>query len=258
MPTTEELALNPYPSLLIIGDAGTKKTTICGDFPKPYFFDFDKGMAVLRGRKGIVYDSFRDAPYGSKTVIPSAGVYEYGTAWPKFLAKLNEIGELIDKGECPYETLVIDSLTTFGNAALAHVMAGARKSGRYKAGDSIDQGLWGAQMGLMEMVVDQLTSWPVIKIMTAHIQRDKNTFATEGIEMLPYTTGKFAGKIPIYFDEVWYTTVDAQGVVKLQCAPSGIMKSARSRFNVPTNTKLEWAAVQKYLLAGRANAATAK
>lgn len=236
MPTTEELQLSPYPSILIVGDAGTKKTTLAGQFPDPYFFDFDKGMAVLRGMKGITYDTFKDAPEGSKVFNPEKGIYEWGRGWPAFIKKLNEIGAMMDTGTCPYKTLVADSLTMMGNLALNYVLREAKANNRYKKDDPVDQGLWGQQSRLLETTMDQLTAWDIVRIVTAHIQKDTNT-VTMNVEKLPLTTGKFAGKVGAYFDEVWYIEPKGEKLV-LKTKHNATMRQAKSRYNVSDETEL--------------------
>lgn len=248
MPNTADLTLSRFPSILIVGDSGTHKTWISGQFPKPYIFDFDRGTSILRGMN-VDYDLFKDAPRGSKVVNPEKGLYEWGSAYPAFLKKLNEIGAQMDAGTCPYQTLVMDSLTTFGNIVLNHVLREAAKANRYKHGDSVDPGLWGQQMGMMETVMDQLTSWDIIKVVTAHIQRDTNT-VTQNVEKLPLTTGKFAGKVGIYFDDVWYTEAKGHGAeakIVLKTAPSSMLRQAKSRYNIPEDTELSWKNVSKFL-----------
>lgn len=254
--TTDELALSPYPHILIIGDGGSRKTTVSGMFPKPYFFDFDKGMSVLRNVKGVAYDTFKEAPKGSKVFNPEKGIYQYGKAWPAFIEKLNEIGDLIDKGTCPYETLVVDSLTTMGNVALNYVLDAAAKASRYKDTDPVDQGLWGAQSRLLETVMDQLTAWDISLIVTAHIQRDTNT-VTMNVEKLPLTTGKFAGKVGVYFDDVWYMEPDGDGF-KIITKQDKMLRQAKSRYNLPSGTPIEWAKIKKSLFDPASAAAAAR
>lgn len=246
MPNTKELALSPYPHILIVGDGGTRKTWISGQFPSPYFFDFDKGMSILRGVP-VDYDTFKEAPRGSKVFNPEKGIYEFGKCYPAFLLKLNDIGAQIDAGTCPFKTLVMDSLTTFGNVALNHVLYEAAKDGRYKWGDPVDQGLWGAQMRLMETVMDQLTAWDIMLVVTAHVQRDTNT-VTMNVEKLPLTTGKFAGKVGVYFDDVWYMEPEAEGAIVIKTKQNKMMRQAKSRYNVADGSAVDWNVIKKFLL----------
>lgn len=237
---------NPFPSILLIGDSGTHKTWFAGSCPKPYIFDFDSGMATLRGVEGVEYDTFKDAPSGSKAFNPDRGIYKYGGAWPAFIKQLNEIGQQMDDGTCPYETLALDSLTTLSNIAMNYVMASDNHTGNPQIQH------WGSQMQLLERVMDQFSSWPIVKVVTAHIQRNTNDI-TQVIEMLPLVTGKLAGKVALYFDEVYFTNPpksDNKGnkLFTLTTESSAMMKQAKSRYGVPTGTKSEWAAVKPFIL----------
>lgn len=246
MANTRDLAENPSPSILLVGDSGTHKTYFGTTIPGAYFFDFDKGMAVVRGTDQD-YDTFKDAPRG--VVARGEGIYRWGTAWPAFIQHLNQIGEDIDKGNCPYNALCFDSLSTLSNLAMNYVLQ-QDKVEVARGVPKVGIQHWGAQMQLLETVMDQLTSWPLIKVVTAHMQRNTNA-VTEVVEWLPLITGKLAGKLGIYFDEVWYTQVTGVGEDReftLQTESYGLVKQAKTRHGVPDGTETTWEAVAPYLV----------
>lgn len=252
MPNTQDDQASAFPSILLVGESGSHKTYFIGTCPKPFLFDFDKTKRVLAG-KNVEYATFRDAPYLSKLYNPEKGIYKYGEAYPAFLKKLNEIGKMMEDGTCPYETLALDSLTFLGNIALNHVLVNngaSNKMAVLEGKNQVDQGLWGTQMRLLEAVMDQLTSWDIIKVVTAHVQKDTNT-VTDTIEKLPYVTGKLAGKIGGYFDEVWYTETEGKGTEQkfvLRTVKDTILKQAKSPSGIPDKSPTEWKAVEKALL----------
>lgn len=246
MANTKDMGTNPYPAILVIGDGGTGKTVFAGTFPKPYFFDFDRGMASLRG-KDVEFDTFKDAPKDSKAISKANGIYPWGTAWTEFIRQLNVLGEMMDKGLCPHETIVLDSLTTMANIALHWVL----KQTNHNGSDPVDPGRWYQQMSALEQVMDQLTSWPIIKVVTAHIQRDTNSI-TQNVEQLALVTGKLAGKLPIYFDEVYFTKIVGKGRERefvLQTVGDGMVKQAKSRYRVPDSTAANWSSVKPFISA---------
>lgn len=251
MPNTKDDEASAYPSILLVGESGTHKTFFIGTTPKPFMFDFDKTKRVLKG-KDVEFATFRDAPYGSKVVNAEHGIYKFGDAYPRFHEHLNKIGMLMEKGDCPFETLAIDSLTFLGTIVLNHVLVNngsSNKDAVLNNKNSIDQGLWGLQMRILETIFDQLTSWDIIKVVTAHVQKDTNT-VTDTIEKLPYVTGKLAGKIGGLFDEVWYTTTEGMGDAQkfvLRTNKDKIMAQAKSPSGVPDKTATEWGAVAPYL-----------
>src|SRR5688572_16160336 len=152
----KDIVGEPNPSILLMGDGGTHKTWFLSHIPNVYVFDFDGGMAVVKGLD-VQYDTFKDAPKGAganlKALKTTKGFYEHGKAWPAFIKKLNEIGEKIDNGE--KIPLGLDSLTTMANCCMAYVLEQAGHIGAPQIQH------WGAQIQLLESVMDQLTAWPV-------------------------------------------------------------------------------------------------
>ena len=236
-------------SILIVGDSGTHKTWFLGTCPDPYVFDFDKGLAILRGRT-FGYDTFKDAPFGSRLTDPKQGIYPWGTAWVEFIKRLNDIGAMVEGGKCPYKTLGLDSGTMMSSIAMNYVLKENNRTP--KEGPRIQD--WGAQIGLIETVMDQLTAWTsFIKVVTCHVQRDKNEI-TGNIEKLPLLTGKLAGKIGIYFDEVWFADVDTavddpeKRNFTLRTISDGTFRQAKSRFGVPNKTPTHWEKVAPFIM----------
>jgi DNA replicative helicase MCM subunit Mcm2 (Cdc46/Mcm family) len=223
-------------NILIIGDSGTKKTAFLGGIPGIYVYDFDKGMATLRG-KNVEYDTFRDAPKDSPIII--SPLHKFGEGWPAFIKKLNEHGALIAQGKGP-KTIGLDSLTFLSELAMNHVVS------HQKEGSGIHQGSYGAQQTYIKTVLGQLTAWPIRLVATAHIQRNDNDI-TGATEKLPLLTGKLAGLISAYFDEVYFTDpgIGSDPVFKTKGTPN--MRQAKSRWNVPDGSKMDWAEISKFL-----------
>lgn len=180
--------------------------------------------------------------------LEARGFHEYGKAWPAFVNHLNNtVGKQIDNGTWGDRPIALDSLTTMMNLAMNHVL---KEAGR-KPSDGIRIQDWGQQIGLVETVIDQLTAWPIMLICTAHIHRDTNAMM-ETVEYLPLLPGKFAGRVAVYFDEVWFTKVSGKGDTRKYSfitESNGMFKQAGSRYNVPEGTEMDWSAVKKYFTA---------
>lgn len=233
-------------NILLVGDSGTHKTWFMGGVPGIYVFDFDKGMVVNRGRS-INYDTFKDAPKG--WTVPAVqttrdGVYQWGTGWPAFIKKLQEIGVAIDKGTGP-KAIGLDSLTFLSDMALNHILSTSKTT--ESGGPTIAS--YGALQQYLKTILGQLTAWPVRLIATAHIQRAGNDL-TQVEEKLPLLAGKMAGLISTFFDEVYFCESEAaaNGTQKftVQTKATPQMRQAKSRWGVPNGTETSFEAVSKY------------
>lgn len=226
-------------SICLVGDSGTFKTGFLGTLPKPFVFDFDDGMAVNRG-KHIDYMTFKDAARFQKT---RGGLYEWGAGWDEFIKVLNEIGGLIDAGKCPYEVLAFDSVTFMADLAMNHVLKTSNTAEPH-------QGSYGAQQQYLMRIFNQLSAWPIMKVFTAHVQRDTNAI-TQTVEKLPLVTGKLAGRISTYFDEVYFTEASPQAgkpfpkfTLSTQATPT--QRQAKSRCSVPNGTPTDFAFLRPF------------
>lgn len=240
MSNANDLGLNPTPSIMVVGDSGTHKTYFLTTIPGIFIFDFDKGMAIARGRD-VEFQTFKDAPHGSKVTSKEHGIYPWGQAWPAFILRLNQLGETVDKGEL--RPIGLDSLTTLSDICMNYVLRETNSKGPPQIQH------WGAQIELMKTVLDQMTAWPVLFAATAHVQRNTNE-VTQIVEQLPLLTGKLAGKAGLYFDEVWFTQVKGKSATDrqfvLQTESYGMVKQAKTRYGVPDGLEATWQAVEKY------------
>ena len=247
MPKASEIAFSQFTSFLLVGDGGTKKTTFIGTCPSPIWLaDADNGASVLAGREDVTVELFKEVSRDGKTAKSKplmkwqaeAGWSEWGRAWPKLIASINEIGKAIDAGTNPYKTIGIDSLTMVTDVCLSYIVR--ENGGDFKDGRQ----MWGVFLNNMSELFSQLTAWPVIKVLTAHIKRDDNPIMQTS-EHLPNVPGQFAGKVPVYFDEVYYTESGPKGFV-IKTSQGSIRKQAKSRsFNIPDDTPTDYREVMK-------------
>jgi hypothetical protein len=260
MPSAKDIKLDDNTSFLLIGEGGTHKTFFIGTCPLPAFvFDLDDGMAIHAGRENIDYETYKELPKGQKIQkwqAEKGGWYEYGKAWPAIVKKLNEIGLTMDTGECKYKTLAFDSLTLLTDLCLNSVISD-NGGNEYKDGRQ----MWGAFLNKMTWLFSQFTSWPVLKVLTAHVKRDDN-LVTGMVEKLPNVPGQFSGKVGVYFDEVYYTEVkmvpsdpkkpDSPRVPAFvfKSVQDGTVKQAKSRkYNLPNDTPTDFNEVMKIIKA---------
>lgn len=241
-------------NILLIGDSGTWKTGFTGGVPGIYVFDFDAGMATLRGRD-IPYDTFKDLAKLDASGKPlvatpwhlAQGLHSFGSGWDAFYKKFLEIGQLIEKGDpAAPKAISFDSLTHMSSLAVNKILKDTGHPAPH-------QGTWGAHHEYFKTIFSMATAWPIRLIATCHIQRDQNDL-TQTVEKLPLLAGKMAGFVSTFFDEVYFceSEVQADGkqkfFVKTKATPS--MRQAKSRFGVPDNTPTDFAAISKYFPSG--------
>jgi hypothetical protein len=233
---------NPEASIMLVGDKGTKKTTFLSEIPGIFVYDFDRGMAIARGKQ-VPYRTFKDAPYGSRAISVKHGIYEWGTAYPAFLDDLNVKGQLIDKGAFPHLAMGFDSLSTLATLMKNYVQKSKGKTPR----DSVTMPEWGDIMNLMETLLEQVTGWPVLTVVTGHIHRVNNEEMGR-VEYMPLMPGKkLAPRLPVYFDEYYFTLVKGDKFV-LRTKGGGEYASAGTRYGVPNETETSWANVAPYIV----------
>lgn len=187
------------------GGPGTGKSLAFASFPKPYIISTDRKVAAIKAyypNSDIEFDMF-------------------DTFWDVYL-KLEELQE-----HCPHGTVMVDTLTSLGQLAIAHSMqfrpverAGDAKNklGRAK-GELMLTELedFGAEAQGLYQVINKLkiisNRWNCWTILIAHVLtiESKNTMkGTTTYEKTILTGGKkVAAGIPGDFDEVYHFEVRA-------------------------------------------------
>lgn len=175
--------------VLVYGGSGTGKSTFSCSFPKPYVFDFDNGLLSVRGRD-IEYDTYID----KSNLRPDA--YE------KFNAKLEEL-HAYAPGQMPYQTVILDSITTMQEAVLRSIQSVNRTIGKQTTLQE-----WGMLVGKMEDILYRINSLNVNIVAIAHEQIIQDELSSE-IMVLPLIVGKkLPDRIGLFFDEVYNSRVD--------------------------------------------------
>ncbi len=186
MPNTKSLKpdLNRL-RFCIYGPAGSGKTYSIQTFPKPYVFDADGGILTIAGAD-VDYDIYDDPNPDKKA-----------EAWRDIIKKTYAFIK-----ECPYETIVYDSITTISELMMNEVQ---RVNGTLGQQPNIRE--WGI---LIDMFIDflrVLKNIPANVVCLGHDQLIQDETTSE-IFVVPLVPGK---KLPrrmlAYFDEVYYTEV---------------------------------------------------
>ena len=231
MANARNIALLDPLKILLYGPAGTKKTTLAATFPNPHFVDFDNGMRTVKG-KDISYvtitnrettdEDFLAIPECKK--VAKASAFVKGQKYAEYLA--NTLTET--------DTLVIDSLTFWGNYAMDHTLALVGRTGQPPQIQD-----WGTARKLIEITLEALKSARCNLIIITHEDFEKD--AEQGfISFIPKgVTGNQGRILPAFFDEVWRAGIEhGQGVDKGKLTyqittVAGKRSEGKSRSNLP-------------------------
>jgi hypothetical protein len=215
-------------NLLLYGNSGTGKTWYAGTAPKPLVLDFDGGIITLRN-KDIAY-------------IPR----EEMSTWKKALKVIDEAMESKE-----FETIVIDSFTVLSMICMEHVL-------KFNGVDTARIQDYGQQIRLLQGLIDTLTSNYPDKnlIVICHAEPVQDDFGK--IDIRPLVVGKFSSRISLFFDEVYYATVEKKGMGS-KAKETFILKTrkgsnyvAKSRLQLQAEIENDWSAFAKALKGGDA------
>jgi len=187
---------------LFKGEPGTRKSTAALSFPGPiYFFDWDMKMDALK------------LPMRVWGVDPSKVDYDSYQDWDKALAKLKQF-----QLNCPYKTIVIDSITSCADAINRQTLKikGGEGAGKRVAGIPVNgfEDFNAEESALKELValtkdIRDYNKCNVILI--GHIiQKDvKDAQGQTHMSRILLTAGKsIAQKIPAYCSEIYHFNIE--------------------------------------------------
>lgn len=195
---------------LFMGAPGNRKTCTAASFPYPILLiDFD----VKADSAALFYKNDSER-------TDNIDVRQLGGDLTK--DPMVEMNNIIDKelipmqrsGEFKYKTIIIDSMTTFSSAALAHIVKTNPGIKRVTSKQGVQPGLqdYGILKREFARLIPGILSLPCNVIMTAHVNTEKDEL-TGAIQRRPLMDGSFAAQLPIYFKEVWHFTVDKDRTV---------------------------------------------
>lgn len=242
MPQLNEMKASERLKLLLFGDSGVGKTIFATSFPTPiYVADFDqkissaaqffKGQARL---SEIDYDS-----YGAE------GPNDYPVE--RFNMKMGQLRDMAKKGDLKYKTIVVDSLTTFGDEAMRYLMKLSPGVKRMSVNGMNVPSMadYGVARNFFKQFITQLISLPANIIVTAHIEVTKDE-ATGEIMRTPMLAGKLKGELPIYFEEVWRAYTDKDGKRWAQTASDSKYQARSQIKGIPAQLPLSVDELAKY------------
>lgn len=230
--------------VLVYGNSGSGKTCFAAGFPTPMLYlDFDNKVDSA----AVYYkaDTERLNSIDVRVLSPSLQ-HNPITELEKIIRE-----ELIPQeksGQMKYKTLVVDSLTTFSAACLAHIV-------KTNPGIKRNESKQGPQPGLQDFgilkrefqrLIPGILGLPLNVIMLGHISTEKDDMTGELVRG-PLMDGSFSKELNIYFKEVYRSYTDDKGNHLLQTKPD-LKYSCRSQIRgLPNPLPMSYAEFNKYL-----------
>lgn len=237
MKKLSEISQNDFVKLLVYGDSGTGKTCFAAGAEGPIeYWDFDN--KISSAAKFYSHEPERLAQIDVLEVAQYAPMARI----PEFEARMRILDKIITlKQPLHFKTLVIDSLTTLTHYVLQDYMIRSQ-TGMKRALDGIPamQDYQLLNMHLKKMVMG-LLALPCNVVFLGHMHAEKDE-VSGALNREVLMAGKFAAELPIYFEEVYVSRVNAKGEYVLQTQTDNMFK-CRSQRKLPKEIPAKWSAL---------------
>lgn len=238
MTTLADIKPSENLKVLVVGSPGSGKTCFAVGFPTPILvLDFD--MKVNSAAAWYANDADRLG----KVEVRTLGRRLDGS---DPIAELNKLisEELIPQqkaGTMKHKTLVIDSATTFSQAVLNHIIKTNPGVKRVVSAQGVQpsQSDYGILRREFAKLIPGILSLPMNVVMTAHVKTDRNDITGEIVRM-PILDGSFGQELPIYFEEVYVSTMK-EGKPMAQTKSDSTYNFCRSQIpGLPAQVELKY------------------
>lgn len=229
--------------VLLIGEPGVGKTIFAAGFPYPMLYlDFDNKVdsAALFYKN----DKARLDGIDVRVLKPSLELSPIDQ-FEQIIVK--ELIPAQSKGEMPWKTIVIDSITTFSSATLNHIVKTNPGIKRNVSKQGQQPGLqdYGILKREFQKLISGILALPCNVVMLAHIAVDKDENTGEILRHASMD-GSFARELPIYFKEVWRAYAEKDK--RLAQTQSDGRYNCRSQIpGLPNPLPLSYSEIEKYI-----------
>lgn len=174
-------------NVLLYGDPGVGKTTLACSAPNPVLIDIERGGKVL---------------------LQNPALCNIPTFEPASFAEVEEMFWAAKKGELPYETFILDSLTEFQKRHLDELLVRAAKDQKRPNREYLaEQQDYRLSTEMLRRLVLMFRDLPQNLVVTAHAVEEKDEYSGRIITR-PSVTPKLAGTVIGMMDVVAYLEAD--------------------------------------------------
>lgn len=206
-----DLATSNDVKVLVYGPSSTGKTCFSCSFPTPIrYMDFDNKVSSAAQH----YKS--DIARLSEIEVSQYAVMPRETRMKTFNADISTISQNNhNKKDLGFKTLVVDSLTTLSNFMLEDFMFVSRTDMKRPGVGQTCRADYQLLEYWMRYYIQGMLSLNcnVVFVGHSHQDKDETSGAVTNQLLMP---GKFASRIPIYFEEIYFSKVDQTGKYMLQ------------------------------------------
>lgn len=210
MKTSNQFEIKKQTSILLVGDPGTRKTSLALQFPKPYVLDVDDNLTGPIRHFGsdlpFLWDSAHVVSEDWKVPGTNTKYQEGDKLKPEhqFLWAVKCLNDAASSEEV--ETIILDSITAFVDIMIAEVK---RQQGRSQDSEMRIQD-WGKFAYLVKHVVMTLKSGPKTTVVTLHNLIDKDE-ADGRYKTFLSVPGQSKNTLGAFFNHVWALYVKQGG-----------------------------------------------
>lgn len=258
MPNIKDWIPGEHIQAVIYGKSGVGKTDLAGQFPRPRFLDFDRGIATLRNPSFVARHGVADIDY----IQPiERGLNERGV--PKTHNAFDDACMYFDKSMKDdvdkFDTWVLDTCTTLAQAARNKgvILLGTVdfKQMSKTHSQAIRTGLlvpkqadYGSERSLVEQFIRMLKDSGKNVIILAHEKEISDEGGTV-VARVPLLTGQSSEVVSGMFDEVWRLTMTGVGnqrkrVLKTE---TDTVSMAKTRYGLPDGMEASYKAIRAHL-----------
>jgi hypothetical protein len=228
---------------LIYSPPGVGKTCLAASFPGPVkYLDFDNKISSA----ARFYASNKEMLDNIDVINLAAMLSD--SPINELIKQTNELSAMQKRGEYPYKTLVLDSITTFSSACLSHIVKTNPGIKRVPSAQGVQPTMsdYGILKREFQRLIPGLLSLDMNVVMLGHEAVDKDETTGEVIRGV-LMDGSFAQQLPIYFDEVWRAYIDDKGKRWLQTQSDSKYKCRSQIPGLANPCEMSYPAVAKFL-----------